>query len=156
MTTETESTKTDLPDAEIVEEVAPSPLYTMFETDTELEKEGLVLDYGTCKITIARAGGANRKYASVLEHKMRPHRAALNSGTMDETLALRLLVEAYAEAIVLGWEKVTDRAGKALPYSKKNVVQLFTDLPELFADVRGQADRVANFTMAGAQADAKS
>ena len=135
---------------------APSPLYAMFETDTELEKEGLVLDYGTCKITIARAGGANRKYASVLEHKMRPHRASMNAGTMDEGVALGLLREAYAEAIVLDWSGVTDRAGKKLMFSKKNVVQLLTDLPELFTDLRAQADRVANFVLAGAQADAKS
>ncbi len=137
--------------------VEPSGLYQMFETDAALETEGLTLDYGKGgKFIIARAGGANRKYAARLEAKMRPYRAAMNSGTMDEATALKLLIEAYAEAIVLSWEGVKDRSGKDLPCTQKNVIALLTDLPELFADIRGQADRVANFTLAGAQEDAKS
>ena len=135
---------------------APSTLYTICETSNELETDGIIIEYGSARITIARSGGANRKFASVMEKAMRPYRAAINAGTLDEGTAQKLMIEAYADAVIIGWEGVTDREGNDLPFTKKNVVKVMTDLPDLFLDVKTQAERVANFTLAGAYEDAKS
>jgi hypothetical protein len=122
--------------------------YSLFGTDKALEKEGIVLDYGPFQIRIARAGGANAKFARVMEVKLRPYRRALDAGTLDEEIAKRLIAEAYAEAVVLDWENVTDENGQSMDCTVPNIVKLFLDLPELFADVQSQATKAALFRKA--------
>jgi hypothetical protein len=123
-------------------------VYEAFETSKKLEQDGIVLDYGSFKFTIARAGGANRKFANLLDRKLRPHRRAIQAGVFDDETAQRLLAESYAEAVVLGWEGVTDRDGNPLPFNRENCVRLLTDLPSLFEDVREQAQNASNFLAA--------
>lgn len=126
-------------------------LYKSFSTNKDLERDGIVLDYGTndagspIQIRIARAGGNNQKFAKVLEAKLRPHKRAMANETMDNGVAQRLLIETYAESIVLGWEGVQDRDGQDMPFNKQNVIKLFTDLPDLFTDVQQQAQKAALF-----------
>ncbi|MGQ0664604.1 MAG: hypothetical protein ACT4P2_13710 [Pseudomonadota bacterium] len=122
----------------------PGP-YQQFTTDPVLETEGIVLDYGDFKITIARAGGANRKFGKALDAKLKPHRRQIELGTLDDKLATRLMAEAYAEAVVRGWSGMTDADGHPLPFSRENAVQLLSDLPDLFRDVQEQASRIALF-----------
>lgn len=130
-------------------------LYDLFGTDKELEKDGIVLNYGKGgKIKIARAGGANSRFAKALETKMRPYRRQFEAGTMDETVANDLLLEAFAETVVLGWEGVQDREGNELAFTRENVTKLFKDLPDLFTDVREQAMKFANFRVTQVEADA--
>jgi hypothetical protein len=119
--------------------------YDLFETDKSAETQGVVLDYGHFRITIRRAGGANTAFARRLEAKIKPYRHAFNSGTLDDAIAKRIMVEVYAETVVIGWDDVTDRHGNPLPFTVPNCVQLFTDLPELFANVQEQATSLALF-----------
>lgn len=119
--------------------------YTQFETDAALETEGVVLDYGEFRIRIARAGGANKKFAKVLEAKLKPYRRQIANDTLDEEVARRIQIEAYADAIVLGWDDMKGRDGKPLAFSRDNCIRLFNDLPDLFADVREQSAKVALF-----------
>ena len=72
---------------------------------------------------------------------------------MDEELARRILVEAFAETIMKGWDNVTDRGGKLIAYSKEACVELFMDLPDLFEEIREQAAKAANFRRAVREAD---
>jgi hypothetical protein len=132
-------------------------LYDTFGTDANLEAgQGITLEYPDCSITIHRAGGANKKYAQAISNKMKPYARKVQLGTMEEALAYRLLVEAYAEAIVIGWEGVTGKDGKPLPFTKENCITLFMDLPDLFADVRGQAENAAAFKVVQEEEDQKN
>lgn len=131
-------------------------IYKLFATDPGLEKDGFALEYGDATFIIARAGGANKKFQSCIERKMRPYRSAINSGTMDEKTAQKLLAEAYAEAIILAWEGVTDQDDEPLEFTKENVIKVLIDLPDLFIDIQEQSTKVANFTIAEASEDAKS
>lgn len=119
--------------------------YSVFLTDKALEKEGIVLDYGDFKIKVARAGGANAAFQKALTAKVRPYKRQLDAGTIPDDVAEKLFLDVYAEAVVLGWEGVTDENGKPLPYSKENAVKLFSDLPDLFRDVQNQAAAISNF-----------
>lgn len=122
-------------------------LYDAFETDKSLERDGIFLDYGfntkdePIQIRIARAGGANTKFAKVLEQKMKPYKRALANDTMDNKVAEKLLIEAYADSVVIGWTGVEDKEGNALEFNRENVVKLFTDLPDLFLDVQQQSQK---------------
>lgn len=117
-------------------------LYKAFKTDSSLETDGIWLEYGKnskgdpIRIRIARSGGNNTKFAKVMERLVRPHKRAMKLGTLDDDIAQKLMYEAYAEAVVLEWVGVEDEHDQLLPFSKENVMRVFTDLPDLFTDIR--------------------
>ena len=119
--------------------------YEMFETDKKAETEGITLDYDVFKIQIARSGGSNHKYQKVLEALTKPHRRVIDTGTITRKQLNNILVEAYSKAVVLGWEGVKDRSGKEMVFNYENCKKLFTDLPDLFEDVKDQASKVSLF-----------
>lgn len=138
--------------------------YELFKTNDELENQGVSLNYGSFKIVIARAGGSNKKYTKIFEAKIRPYRRAIQAGTLDDATDKRVMAEVYADAVVLGWakidrekqpdgnyvDKVTNGVipgpdGQDMPFTKANVIKLFTDLPDLFSDVIQQANSVSLF-----------
>lgn len=131
--------------------------FKQFATDEALEKEGIVLDYGDYAVKIKRAGGANRRFAQVLEAKQKPHRRQIQNETLPEDVARKLLAEAYAEAVILNWGHrkdpdseiqwghLPDEEGNLLPCTPPHVVATLIALPEWFADIREQASKVALF-----------
>lgn len=127
--------------------------YELFGTDSDREKGGIELDYGDFQIRVARAGGSNRRYFKVLEQKSKPIRRALATGTANPQQVAAIMREVFAETVVLGWTGVTDREGNDLPFTKDNAVQLFKDLPDLFADIQNQASSYAQFLEVQAEAD---
>lgn len=132
--------------------------YKQFSTSEDLEsKVGVTLDYGAAgKITIHRAGGTNKKFGETITAKLKPYRRQIDAGTLADDVANRVLAEAYADAVIIGWEGVTDANGDALDFTRANVVKLLTDLPELFKDIQAQATDVANFRAEQIKADTEA
>lgn len=132
--------------------------YNTFAADQDLESgQGIDLDYGECGvITIHRAGGSNKKFGTVFAAKLRPYERQMQMGTLEDGTAERLLAEAYAEAVIVGWRGVRDANGKLLAFDKKNVVKLMLDLPELFRDIQEQAQKAANFRKELVEDEAKN
>lgn len=143
-------------------------LYTMFASDEVIEKDGVLLRYGDNRLLIARAGGANRKFAEIFREKAKPYRYAIDHQQIDEDDSTRLMAEVYAETVVLGWEsvvrdketnevvldgkgkpklqkKIMDKEGKLMSFSVENCTKLLIDLPELFRDIQQMSQRVENF-----------
>lgn len=119
--------------------------YAKYATSARLETDGIDLDFGDFKIFVRRAGGANKDFGIALERNMGPHKLAFRNETLDPEKARAIMVKTYAEAVVTGWEDVCDLEGKPIPFSVDNCVKLFTDLPDLFAEVQEQSSRMANF-----------
>jgi len=128
----------------------------MFETDGNLETEGLWLDYGDARIKIARAGGSNKRYEKRLEVLSRPHKRLMKADRMPLREMNKLLKQVYAESVVLGWEGVTDREGNVMPFSAENCIRLFDDLPDLWEDVLEQARNSAIFRREVLESDSKN
>ncbi len=122
-------------------------LYETYGTNKALETEkGVILEYpGGVEITIRRAGGSNKLFSKVLSQKLRPHRRAHEQGTLDDAIADKILAEAYAEGVVIGWKNVKDREGQALDFTIENCVELFLALPDFFKDVQEQATSLNTF-----------
>jgi hypothetical protein len=120
-------------------------LYDAYGTVKEYEQNGVVLDFGVAKFRVRRAGGSNRKFLATLAAKLRPHRRAIESNVLSDELAASLQMEVYFETVVIGWENVTDREGKALPFTLDNFKQVMTDLPDLWSTLREEADNMRNF-----------
>lgn len=126
-------------------------LYKTFQTSQHLEKNGIELQYGEndkgeeILIRIARAGGANSAYNKRLEALVKPYRRQITSETIDNKVLEKLILQAFAETVVLGWSGVEDAEGNALECTVENVIKLFTDLPDLFKDVQDQAQKSVLF-----------
>lgn len=132
-------------------------LYSIFKTNKDLESKGIDLQYGDgVIITIARAGGSNPVYARVVEAKTKPYRRQIQSETISAELSEQLTREIYAEAIILGWSGVTDEKGDAMEFTKENAVKLLKDLPDLFTDIKEQANKASLFRSDVLAADSKN
>lgn len=160
-------------------------MYKQFQTDNNLEKTGVDLDYGDFIVTVARAGGANKRYEKTLEAKTKSVKRAIQTETLDPERGKAILREVYAEAVVLKWSvrvKADDKgkpieplqlateadgdtvfvqgiegsSGDVMPFTADNVAATFKALPDLFADIQEQAQKVALFRQAVAEAEAKN
>lgn len=141
--------------------------YDSFRVDADLEKKGVVLDYTEFRVTIARAGGNNKRYQKTVERLGKPYQRAIATETLDNRKSEDLLKEAYAEAIVLDWEIPTENgewtrgiedpeSGDILPFNAENVLRVLRhpELHDLWVDMRNQAQRAALFRSSLAEAQA--
>lgn len=145
-------------------------MFKQFRTDTNLEKQGIWLDYGDFRVRVARAGGANTMFNKSIEHKTKPYRRAIQAETFDRDRIQTLVREAFVDTIVLAWEvnKGTsddpkwepgiegEEEGTVLPYTKENVLNTFKALPDLFTDVQEQAAKSALFRQELREEDVKN
>lgn len=132
-----------------------------FKTDSNLEKTGIEIEYDGVRVRIARAGGANENFAKALERITKPYRRQIQSDTLSLEKGNDLAAQAFAEAVVLDWEtKVGEtwergidpvdagqeaESGKLLPVTKENILAVFNNLPDFFADLREQSQKAALF-----------
>lgn len=143
-------------------------LYSQFQTDKGSEKTGIVVDYHHFRVRLARAGGANKDFLRVLAAKSKPHRRAIQTETIDPDLAQALEREVYAETVILDWETLVDEEnmiyergveapdGSLLDVTPENIVKTFENLPDLFQDLKNQANTLALFRKDELEADAKN
>lgn len=160
-------------------------LFKAYKTDKSLERKGIVFtpDAGTA-ITLARAGGSNIKFAKILDAKSKPYRRQIDAGTLDPKLDRLMMVETYAEAIILNWEtlvtiddkdqliqgieadpdnkdayqgELVDYDGTLVaPFSKHNVIATLQALPDMLIDIQRQASASGNFLVQQREDDAKN
>lgn len=141
-------------------------LYKTFEMDSDLEREGITVNYGTVKFLIARAGGRNKAFKDLFKTKAAKHRTQLDNDTMSDDMADRIMAESYAETIVLGWwtrkenesgdpilkkgeeqwdDVIENAKGKRVKFSVDQCVRIFLELPDLFQSIQSYATKAANY-----------
>lgn len=120
-------------------------LYDVFSTNKDFETEGVTLDFGVAKFKVRRAGGSNRRFATVFRNKTKPHAQALAANTLSEETTKKILIDVYFEAVMIGWEDVTDRKGQSMAFNRENFTQLMMDLPDLWDTLRDEAEKMKNF-----------
>ncbi len=140
-----------------------SNIFDMFETDVDLERGGVTLEYGTnskgepMQIVIARAGGSNTQFLKRLEHLTKPYRRLLDAGhTLPKELNDRLQRELYADTIVKDLRGFEERDGTPIPFTKEAVMSLFERLPNLFIDVIGQSQSMSAYRSQQREDEAKN
>jgi len=140
--------------------------YRAFRSDTVAEQEGVELDYGAFRVTIARAGGANKSYERLLEVLTKPYRRAIQLETLDPKISEKIMKEAMAKAIILNWEVLVDAegnpdpegqdwkqgvedpdTGELLPFTWENVFTVLKhpEIQNLYNDLRIQSGKEALF-----------
>lgn len=131
--------------------------YSAFQTNPELEQNGIQLDLGGAgRFKLARAGGANKKFEKAMMLASKPHRRAMQAESIEEDTLRQILYSVYADAVLLGWEGVTGEDGQPLPFTKANAVKLFTDLPGLFDEIRNASQNRSYYLAAEREGDIKN
>jgi hypothetical protein len=134
-------------------------IYKQYKTDSNVEQEGIVLEVGVnskgemATMRIARAGGANVAFAKLVEQRLKPHKRAIQTETLDKKVADAIMRDVYASTVVLGWEHMEDENDQPLEYSKENVLKVLTDLPDLWADVQATSMKGALYREEVREAD---
>lgn len=129
-------------------------LYQTFGTSQSLEQDGIILDFGKgVKIKTRRAGGANSKFQKLLIKRTAPHKALLKQNLLDESQALEIMAGVYADAVIIGWEGVTDENDKPLAFNRENVIKVLLDLPDLFNAIQDATADHSNFQSEMVEAD---
>ena len=115
--------------------------------DDRENKEGVevVLAEGI-SIQILRAGGANKKYARTFSRVTAPYQRRMQSGKLDDDTSDKLMYEIYAESIVVSWTGIRVMGhDEDMPCTVENVVNLFTQQPDIFEVVREEANNMVAF-----------
>lgn len=122
-------------------------LRKLFATDKTKETDGVKVTYGDLVFYIARAGGANKQFATVLEEKTRPYRRMIVNEVLPEETASQLLKETYAETIVKGLQ---DPDGGTVLGPAEIVAEFNNDEygQEFYDFVKSEATRLSNFKLA--------
>lgn len=132
-------------------------IYDLFSTDRASETEGVWIDYGEFgRFKLARAGGSNKAYIAALQKMFKEHRHQIDTDTMSDDVAEKKTREIFCKHVLLSWEGVKGKTGRNLAHSHDAAVQLMTDLPDLYSDLRAQAQKISNFRAEAMEADAKN
>ena len=136
-------------EVEVIDEETPLPkarnIYEIFETDEDLEREGVWIDFGYGQFRIAYIGGANQGFGREFAEKMKPYLKLEERGEMDPKIARQIQIECYVNHVVKDWKGVIGRDDEDIPFSKQKALELFTELPHLFQVIRSTATKFANY-----------
>jgi hypothetical protein len=128
------------------EEIVEQSAHALFGTDKDLESgSGVTIDFPGFSITIHRAGGSNKRYGKALAQKMQPHRQRFDRGVLDDATSEAILLEAFAEGVVIGWAGNIGPGGKKAPYSVENCIELLNELPDLYTLLKKEANDASLF-----------
>lgn len=145
-------------------------MYSQFKTDEVLEQNGVVVEYADFRVTLARAGGANKQYNKALNAKTKLYERQISTRTIDPDVANRLVREVFAATVVKNWEVKTganDEDGNAIwevgiegpdgdkiSFTPENVIMTFVNLPSVFDDIQETANGAAIYRMSIREDDA--
>lgn len=101
-------------------------IYDLYETDVELELEGVWVEL-TKDIKVKVAALGNRKHQEAIEKFTKPYRSQIRSKTISSEVEEDLHVKAICKAVLVDWEGVTDKEGNKLDYSFENAYKLLSD-----------------------------
>jgi hypothetical protein len=93
-----------------------------FETDLDLEKNGVWVDIGGgAQLLVARIG--NPQFQTLLRKKTKPVLRLINQNRLPDEALEEMMIETMAETVLLDWKGLT-RNGENVPFSKANALKL--------------------------------
>lgn len=120
-------------------------LFELFGTDADAEVDGIDVEYPNGSVfTIARAGGANKRFRKVLGKKTKAYRGREN--TIPPELDEKWSRETFIETCLLSWQNVKIHENEGcLPFTPENAKRLFDTIPELYRDLVSRAQGFDSF-----------
>lgn len=118
-------------------------IYDVFETDENLENNGIDFDCGFGTFTLAYVG--NDDFARDYADAMKPYAEAAQRGLLEAKTQRKILVGVYARTVVKGWKNVYGRNQEEIVFSVEECEKLMIALPRLFSMIREWAGNFANY-----------
>lgn len=135
----------------------------IFGADKEKEVEGVVIDYGSFNVTVARAGGGNKAFDKEVQRLSKPYARIIQN--LDNDVAEKILMSAYAKTVILDWDGVKlsdvedvgegERDG-TVPCTYENVMKIFESIPDFYEDIKKVTRDNAMFKVESMEANAKN
>lgn len=123
-----------------------SNLDVFFKTDEKAEVEGIwFMVTDTAGFLVKRFGGKNStavKHALALKYK--PFARLIENDSLPEDKQAKILSEVFVDASVIGWKGI-EIEGEIREFSKKDCIELFCKLPDLFKAVYEYAQLTSSF-----------
>jgi len=132
-------------------------IFDQYRVDHDAEKEGVKLNFGEFWLTVLRAGGSNNRYKQSLTRRTRPYQSAIQSGTIPYEVEQKIMAEAVAEAVVIGWGSNKFGEGQMpdpddetspLSFNEENVVKFLTAI-DILVEVMQYASARESFQTVG-------
>lgn len=133
-------------------------LSKLYKTDTKKEIEGVRFEFGVNEdgtiptFVVSRTNGRNQRYAKTLEKELRPIRAEMRTGTLENARADRAMMSAFVDGALHGWENImksdvtNNKADEGFAdFTPDNARALFSNLPELFIELQAKANDINNY-----------
>lgn len=127
-------------------------LFDIYETDSKLENDGIVLNFGPSKVTVARQGGSNLSYMKELSDELNKL-GKTGSKSLDFIEESELIKRVFCKAVIKNHEIKNDsgefvsgcmikKDGKKeiVPYNTENMMTMLDQLPEYYIEIKKYAD----------------
>lgn len=124
-------------------------IFDMLETDTAAEENGkwftdIMGDNSGIDIKLRALGSVESM--QVRRRLDRKNKTLMKNGQYASLdVAIKILVEQVAEAVLIGWRGIYDRDKQEIPYSKEAAISLLTKLPKFRDAVVQMATSMDNF-----------
>ena len=133
-------------------------LYDHYQTN-ETATSGEWIPWGTtgARFKLARASAHdNAKFKNAMERRLQKYRTEIRLDVLPADVDAAATREVFAETVILDWKGVKGPDDEDIPFSRDACVQLLTDLPELFAEIKNVAADRQTFQDATVETDAKN
>jgi len=124
-------------------------LRKQFKTDKKLEAKGIEIEFPDALITVARAGGSNKKYKRALAKALKPFKSAVDTDSLDEDRMLPVIIKPFVDEVLLDWKTWVDGAwvsgiegstpGAIVEFTKENATKFLLECPELYYELQEKA-----------------
>lgn len=138
-------------------------LFKHYKTDANAENNGVWVDGfprnddGTePRFLLSRLGPTNKRYQAAMERELRPHRRAMELGTLSNEVAAGVSLNVFCNSVLVGWENVENEHGEKMAFTPANALQLLTALPDLYAELNAKAQQQSMFRVATLENAAKN
>jgi hypothetical protein len=134
-------------------------IFDLCETDAAAEEEGrwfrdIFNDGSNIDVKLRRL--TSRSSMQARRRLEKGYRRHMKNGVYPDDIAVKILVEQIAEAVLVDWKGIYDRDKKPMEYSKENALALLTKLPVFRDGVIQMASNLDNFRIEEKEATSKN
>lgn len=131
-------------------------MFEGFDTNSQLESEGIWADYGDFRVRLRRAGGGNKLYQKTAEKVMRPYQKLAKANALTNDKSIELLKIIFARAVVADWQYkdengnwvsgIEDPAtGQISAVEEDVLIRVFDAYSDLFDDLVATSREMRNY-----------
>jgi hypothetical protein len=137
-------------------------IFKQFGTDKKLEQEGVLVEYPANEdgsiptFRLARMCRSNKRYVKAVEVATRPHKRAIELGTIKPEVAEEIFLDVFVGAILLGWENILNEKGEDVKFSKDEAKRIMKMLPDLYDDLQEKSRNMSTFLEAEMEQEEKN